>query len=185
MWWFSLTALAVCALDQLTKWWALSTLVQFPGHRLAIIPGLFDLYLQFNTGGAFSLLQDRPAIIVTFATIAVIAMILYVRRLPRDAHELHFVFGLIVGGAVGNLVDRFRLRCVVDFFHVYWREWYWPTFNVADAAICVGVGMYLLLVLFHKKYAKQTPADTASRAAESSSSNANSVAPTSSNHDSH
>lgn len=168
MWWFALTAVGVCALDQLTKWWALSALSQLPGHRLSIIPGFFDFYLQFNPGGAFSIFQDRPAIIAIFATIAVIAMIFYVRRLPRDAHELHLAFGLIVGGAIGNLVDRFRLRCVVDFFHVYWREWYWPTFNVADAAICVGVAMYLLLVLFHKKYAERPLADQSSGGAEAS-----------------
>lgn len=144
---FWASALAVFLADQLSKAWALSWLARYPGHRAPLVPGCFDLYLQFNTGGAFSLFHDRPWIIISFAVAAVIWMTWHIRRLPLERRAERFAFGLIVGGALGNLVDRFRLGYVVDFFHVYWREWYWPTFNVADSAICLGVGLYLLLTL--------------------------------------
>ncbi|MGB9691031.1 MAG: signal peptidase II [Candidatus Sumerlaeaceae bacterium] len=143
--WFYVPAACVVAADQITKWLALTWLAEQPGRRVALIPGLFDLYLQFNTGGAFSLFHDRPGLILVFALVTVAWMIWYVQRLPSARITERLAFGLIVGGALGNLADRLRLGFVVDFFHVYWRQWYWPTFNVADSAICVGVGLFLYM----------------------------------------
>ncbi len=145
--WFYLPAGLVVAADQLSKLLALWWLASQPGHRVAVIPGFFDLYLQFNTGGAFSLFHERPNIILVFALVTVSWMIWYVHRLPAERISERLSFGLIVGGALGNLLDRLRLGYVVDFFHVYWGQWYWPTFNVADSAICVGVGLFLYLTL--------------------------------------
>jgi signal peptidase II len=151
---FYATAAAAVVADQVTKFVMLAWLTQQPERRAHVIGGLFDLYLQFNTGGAFSLFHDRPLIILVFALVAVAWMIWYVHRLPGAARLVQLSFGLIVGGAIGNLIDRFRLGCVIDFFHVYWRDWYWPTFNVADSAICVGVALYVIVALL----GRETPA---------------------------
>jgi signal peptidase II len=144
---FYFVALCTVIADQLSKQVMLQWLAGSPGQRVRIIPGLFDFYLQFNTGGAFSVFHDRPIVIIVVSLVAVASMIWYVHRDPSQSLLLHIVFGLIVGGAVGNLIDRFRLGAVIDFMHVYWRDWYWPTFNVADAAISIGVGLYILFTV--------------------------------------
>jgi len=144
---FYAVALAIAAADQLSKYLVWQWLTARPAHRVSIVPGVFDLFLQFNTGGAFSLFHDRPLVILVFALVAVAWMIWHVHRLAPHLWLERLALGLIVGGAIGNLIDRLRLGFVIDFFHVYWREWYWPTFNIADSAICVGVALYMFAVL--------------------------------------
>ncbi|MCX7625775.1 MAG: signal peptidase II [Candidatus Sumerlaeaceae bacterium] len=145
--WFYGAALLVAVVDQWSKHVIWHWLGSKPAHRVTVVPGLFDLFLQFNPGGAFSLFHDRPMVILVFALAAVVWMLWHVHRLSAQQWLEHLALGLIIGGATGNLIDRFRLGFVVDFFHVYWRQWYWPTFNVADSAICVGVALYIYAVL--------------------------------------
>ncbi|AXA34840.1 MAG: signal peptidase II [Candidatus Hydrogenedentota bacterium] len=146
--WFLVTAGLVLAADLTSKAVMLKFLSAQPNGRYPLIPGLLDLYLQFNPGGAFSIFHSRPLFITSFAIIAVVALVWWGYRLRPDAHAARIAIGLILGGAVGNLVDRLRFGAVVDFIHVYWREWYWPTFNLADTAICIGVGLMVLLSFF-------------------------------------
>ena len=80
--------------------------------------------------------------VVPVAAIVLIAV--YAWRVPAAQTMTHVALALILGGAVGNLVDRLRLGYVVDFVDVHWRGWHWPAFNVADSAICIGVGLLLL-----------------------------------------
>lgn len=145
--WFYGSAVVVAIVDQWSKYAIWQWLASKPAYRLPVIPGFFDLFLQFNTGGAFSLFHERPTVILVFALLAVAWMLWHVHRLSAEQWLEHLALGLIIGGAIGNLIDRFRLGFVVDFFHVYWKEWYWPTFNIADSAICVGVGLYICAVL--------------------------------------
>lgn len=137
---FGLTLL-VLVLDQLSKW---AVVTWIPVHRpISVIPGLFDLVNIRNRGAAFGFLNS-PDIewqfwLFLFATlVATWAIVSLVRSATREQPVLFSGLGLVLGGALGNLVDRLRMRAVVDFLDVYWGEWHWPAFNVADMGICVG-----------------------------------------------
>jgi len=128
---------AVVALDQLTKWWALRRLDSGPVHVL----GTFDLELSRNTGSAFSLFQGRGPLLAVVAVVLVAVLGTLAWRAPTVGRAA--VLGLIAGGALGNLSDRvFRgdHGAVVDFVDLH----FWPTFNLADA--CITVGCVLLVV---------------------------------------
>jgi signal peptidase II len=136
--WLALAALVI-VLDQATK-----VLVQARfeyGERLPVIPGFFDLVLVHNTGAAFSFLSDAGGWQrAFFIAIAVAASLLILFLLRRHAGERWFACGLalILGGALGNLIDRVLLGHVVDFLLFHFRGWHYPAFNVADSAITVG-----------------------------------------------
>lgn len=132
----------VLVLDQLTKVFALSHLT--PGVPVAVVEGFVALTLVLNPGLAFGLLAGLPAawrwvvVLLSFAALAVLARVA-LRILPYGHWPDLTAIGLIVGGAVGNLIDRARFGAVVDFVDLHYRDWHWPAFNVADSAITVGV----------------------------------------------
>lgn len=135
--WFSLL---VVVLDQATKYWVQVVLV--PYERLPLLP-FFNLTLVFNKGAAFSFLSDaggwqRYFFIVLACTVALGLALWLMRTSPRE-RLLAFGLALIIGGALGNLIDRIALGEVVDFLDFHWAGWHWPAFNVADSAITVGV----------------------------------------------
>lgn len=137
----------VLALDQLTKLWVMKAIPEY--KSLPVIAGFFDLVNIRNRGAAFGFL-NRPDIEWQFwlflgATLVALAAILLMARSARLADTSLFIgLGCIMGGAVGNLVDRLRFRAVVDFLDLYVGGWHWPAFNVADIAICVGAGLVCL-----------------------------------------
>ena len=141
--WFALAA-AVIALDFLTKWVILESFA--PGER-RVITGFFNLVLAFNKGAAFSLLADAPGwqgpLLVAFALIASVFVSWLLLR-PGGRRFYYAGLALILGGALGNLVDRLRFGHVVDFIQLHAYGWYWPAFNVADSAICIGAGLVIL-----------------------------------------
>ena len=144
--WLVLSALVI-ALDQLTKEIALSNLEPFKPHE--VIPGFLNWTLAFNTGAAFSFLHDAGGwqrwLFSALALVVSVVLIVWLRRLPRSDWRTALPLALVVGGAIGNLVDRVRLGRVTDFIEVYHGQWSWPAFNVADSAISVGA---VLLILF-------------------------------------
>ena len=145
-----LLALAVVALDQFTKW-----LVSVRMEELAEVPvihGFFSLQYVRNPGAAFGMLADQRWLFIGVTFAAVAGMLYYLRR-PEGRHGVvPWALGLLLGGAVGNLIDRIRFGKVVDFFLFYWRDYLFPNFNVADIAINVGVGLFILhLVLTGEK----------------------------------
>ena len=133
--------------DQLTKLFVLRTF-QFQEMK-PIIPGFFDLTYVRNTGAAFGFLaESHPEFRVPFfliMPILALVAIAYVLKKTLD-HERRMAIALvmIISGALGNLIDRARFGFVVDFLYFHWQEHYFPAFNVADSAICVGVGLMLL-----------------------------------------
>lgn len=143
--------MATLALDLWTKQIATRELLRVPSLRVEIIPNLLDFYWQANTGGAFSLLREHPSIITGFSVVAIALIIVWAHRLPHRVVSAHIAFGLLIGGAIGNLIDRIRLGYVVDFIHVYRGGWSFPTFNVADSAITVGITLFVILSMFTKK----------------------------------
>ncbi len=131
----------VALLDQATKAWIQAVFVH--GEKRVVIPGFFNLHHIRNTGAAWGMLSGWRVLLIAFS----IAMLLL---LIRRRHELFYRFrggrlaaGLLAGGIVGNLIDRLRLGFVVDFLDFYHGGWHFPAFNVADSAICIGIGLYL------------------------------------------
>ena len=148
---FLLSALAV-AFDQFSK---LAVLTDFRFmERLNIIPGFFDLTLVYNPGAAFSFLADQGGWQKFFflALAAVISLYL-ARAIWRDDFGRWGKIGaaMIIGGAIGNVIDRLLYGHVVDFLLFYWQDWFYPAFNVADSFICVGAVLLVVDGLKNKK----------------------------------
>ncbi|MCR4310448.1 MAG: signal peptidase II [Deltaproteobacteria bacterium] len=157
------SALLLGAADQASKVWAVRNLPLY--EPLELVHGFFDLVHVRNTGVAFSLLSNLdPRWVHPFLILATVlamgAVLAYIAYLPcRGAAPVGL--GLILGGAVGNLIDRARLGYVVDFLDLYWRSHHWPTFNVADVGISVGVALLVIDMVFSPK----EPADASRPAA--------------------
>lgn len=145
-----LIALAVLMADQITKLMILSTLT--PGAYLPVMPGV-NLVLTYNKGISFSLLDNLgsmgPWILTAAALIICAGIVWYMHREKNTWVQVGFA--LILGGALGNMIDRMRFGGVVDFIDVYYRAWHWPAFNVADTAICLGAAWVVATGLFSQK----------------------------------
>ncbi|MBS0456641.1 MAG: signal peptidase II [Proteobacteria bacterium] len=143
--WLLLSA-AIIALDQWTKWLVVSHLDL---HRpVAFIAGCWNWMLAYNQGAAFSMLGDASGwqrwLFGGLAVAVSGGMAFWLARTPRGDWRTALPFALVIGGALGNLIDRIRIGHVVDFIQWYWRDHYWPTFNVADSAIVAGAVAMLL-----------------------------------------
>ena len=143
--WLWLT-LAVIVLDQWTKWLITSNFVEFQSVPLS---PLFDLVRLHNEGAAFSFLSDASGWqrwMFTALGIGVSAgLLVWLKRLPaRGESLLAGALALIMGGALGNVIDRILLGHVVDFIHLHYQQWYFPAFNVADSSITVGAVLLIL-----------------------------------------
>ena len=151
---FSALATLVVVLDQLTKFWIVSN---FNLHASrTIIPGLFDLTYLVNTGVAFGMFAGSPAVwrqvfFIGVALAALCILIYMYRNFKEKSVFYELSLGLIAGGAIGNLIDRIRQGYVTDFLDVYIGSHHWPAFNVADSAISVGVGIFIVYSFFFEK----------------------------------
>lgn len=139
-------SLLVLVMDQATKAMALKQLIGAP--PVVIIPGFFDLSLVYNTGAAFGLFNNatgwQNAFFIAVAVLVSAFLLPSMYRLTRADRQTAIAFALIFGGAVGNVIDRATRGYVVDFIHWFYRDWHWPTFNIADAAITVGAVILVL-----------------------------------------
>ena len=141
---------AIVALDQAAKALVRS---RFELHEsIEIIPGFFNLTRVHNYGAAFGLWNAaefpfKTVVLSIVAAVALLALTVYASTLPVEQLLARIGLALIVGGAAGNLIDRLSAGFVVDFVDVYWRDWHFWAFNVADAAITVGVGFMILDLL--------------------------------------
>ena len=149
--WLSL-ALLVVVLDQLTK--ALADHLLSYAEPLAVFPS-FNLTLLYNRGAAFNFLSDASGwqrwFFVAISATATVLLIFWLKRLKPGQVLLSVALALVLGGAAGNLIDRLWLGYVVDFIEVYYREYYWPAFNIADSAISVGAVLLIWDSLFTHK----------------------------------
>lgn len=149
MWRLLWVSVVVIGLDQLSKWWIVET---FAEYEVRVIWPVFNLTLVYNTGAAFSFLADaggwQRGFFITVAVLVTLVMLVWLARLRADERLVGWGLALVIGGAVGNLIDRVRLGKVVDFLQWHWQEWYWPSFNIADSAITVGVVLLLFDGLF-------------------------------------
>ncbi len=145
-WRLACLATLAFAVDQVTKTVALAQLAK--AVPVPVLPG-FNLTLGFNEGASFGMLSGVMAgkpwamVALTGAITLGLAVLALRARNPREAAG----FALVVGGSLGNIVDRLRQGAVTDFLDFYWRDWHWPAFNLADAAIFIGAGLVLFSAL--------------------------------------
>ena len=141
-------AALVVALDQLSKWWIRADVMN-PPHELVVTPW-FSVVLAWNRGISFSLFHsDAPLAPYLWAGLAVVvaaALAWWVGRVKKPLPALGA--GLVIGGALGNAIDRLRFGAVVDFLDFHWQDSHWPAFNLADSAVTVGVILLLADGLF-------------------------------------
>ena len=151
---YLLVVAAIVVLDQLTKR-AVQRSIGLHESR-PIIDGLLSLTHGRNPGIAFGVLSEgrlpfQAVALTALGLLAVVALSAYALRVPL-AHRLRLTaLSLVIGGAIGNLIDRIRFGSVVDFIHVYWGTHQWPDFNVADSAISVGVVLLILEGFFSQR----------------------------------
>jgi len=136
-------AVLIVVLDQLTKW----LVVQYisPTQPIPIIDGFFQLVHWCNTGAAWGIFRDYNIVLAIISVLTVLALYLFRHSFGIHRPSSGWALGLIAGGIVGNVIDRLRLHCVVDFLDFYIGANHWPAFNVADSAICVGVILYIIV----------------------------------------
>lgn len=146
--WLLLTAFILIA-DQVTKWIVLQ---HFQLHEsMPVIAGLLNWTLAFNEGAAFSFLSDAGGwqrwFFTVLAIVVSVVLLAWLARTPRNDWKTALPLSLVLGGAIGNVIDRIRFGHVVDFVDVYYQEWHFPAFNVADSAISIGAVLLILLGL--------------------------------------
>jgi signal peptidase II len=147
---FWILAVSVFLLDQASKAWIFATIpygTYGPPGAITVIDGFFHLVHVGNTGAAWSLFSGRSTLLAGLAALTLVAIYLWRATLGLRSVTVQTGFGLLCGGIVGNFVDRLLHGHVVDFIDLHFGSYIYPTFNVADAGICVGVGLYMLWTL--------------------------------------
>lgn len=155
----ALASTSTILLDQVSKHLILQSFQ--PGAVRPVVDGLFNLTLTFNRGAAFGLWSGLPpgwreVILALTILFALLVVGYFLTRSYYQNALSQIALSMILGGACGNIIDRVRLGAVVDFLDVYYGSYHWPAFNVADSAICIGVGM---LLLFPAKTVPVAPSD--------------------------
>ena len=146
-------SVVVFVIDQVTKYWFDNNLQMY--ERITVIPQVLDWTLAYNTGAAFSFLAGASGwqrwLFTLIAVVVSVVLVVWLKRLKPDETWLAVGLALVLGGALGNLVDRVIFGHVVDFILVHWQSsWYFPAFNIADSAITVGA-ILLALDMFKSK----------------------------------
>ncbi len=146
----------ICVLDQLSKNLAMDYIAAssgvlsdrlFGGESVSIIKGFLNFTYVENDGMSFGLLDDKRWIFMSLSTIGIIAMLCYLIYLKGKDKLLSFSLALVIGGGIGNMLDRVMLGYVVDFIDVCCFDFWKWTFNIADSAICIGAGLIILAVV--------------------------------------
>lgn len=148
----SIISLSIIILDQITKFLIVKNL-QY-GEHIEVIHNFFHLTRSHNSGAAFGILRNAPdfirlSLLLSLPLIAVV-IILNVLKTVSDKWRVT-ALSLILGGAIGNFIDRLRLQYVVDFLDFFYQQWHYPAFNVADSAICTGFVMWLIYLVKQTK----------------------------------
>jgi signal peptidase II len=147
-----LLSIAIIAADLLSKHWASNNLTLYSSQE---ITSWLNFHLAHNRGAAFSFLHDADGwqrwFFSSVSSIVSVILLVWLWQTPRDAWRQALALSLVLGGAIGNLVDRLYLGYVVDFIDVHYAGWHWPAFNIADAAITVGIFLLVIDGLIPRK----------------------------------
>jgi signal peptidase II len=157
-----LIGIAITLLDQVTKFlvdWKFDLYDSVP-----VIPGLFTIRYIRNTGAAWGLFAGGQLWLAILSVVVLVALVVFRRSFFAAGLTDRVAFGLIIGGIVGNFIDRVRLKYVIDFLDFHWRGHHFPAFNVADCAICCGVALYMLSqILMARRQRMKTVGEEAAR----------------------
>jgi len=148
-------AIGTLVLDQLSKLWVSMRLpfgTYGPPDAIPVISGFFNIIHVGNTGAAWSILTGRSVLLAAVAGLTLVAIFIWRRALGLKDRWVQVAFGLLCGGIIGNLIDRIYLGYVIDFVDLHFGSYTYPTFNIADSGICIGVGLYLWHSLFIQKH---------------------------------
>ncbi|MFD3448065.1 signal peptidase II [Microbacteriaceae bacterium 4G12] len=150
---YYLIALIIIAIDQVTKWLIVQNMEV--GQSIPIINDVLYITSHRNTGAAWGILEGKMWFFYMITVIFVMAVVFYIQKYSKQDKLLGISLGLILGGAIGNFIDRVFRKEVVDFIHTYIFSYNFPVFNVADSALCVGVALILIQTLFEGKKVKE------------------------------
>jgi len=149
-WVFSMISFGIILIDQWTKYVVQQRLTLY--HRVEVIPEFFNLTHVRNAGGAFGIFGGEKggigSLLFVFVSLMAIGIIIFLFvRVKEGEKNLSLSFSLVLSGAIGNLIDRLRYGEVIDFLDFHLFSVHWPAFNVADTAICIGIGLMALELL--------------------------------------
>lgn len=137
---------SLALLDQVTKFLIRQNLD--PGEYVEVVPGFFNISYVRNTGAAWGMMSGFGNLLIALSLVMLVVIIFFRKHFLTDTLIHKIATGLMIAGIVGNLIDRVRLGYVVDFLDFHWRTHHFPSFNVADSAICIGVGLYMISQVF-------------------------------------
>ena len=150
---YFIIALLVIGLDQLTKWFIINNM-DF-GESITVIEDFLYVTSHRNTGAAWGILEGQMWFFYIITVIVIIALIYYMKKATNEGTLFKLSLALMLGGAIGNFIDRVFRKEVVDFIHTYPFGYNFPIFNIADSALVVGVGLLMVYMLFEEKMAKK------------------------------
>ncbi|MGE7768359.1 signal peptidase II [Peribacillus sp. NPDC096540] len=150
---YYLIALLVIAFDQLTKWMIVKKMEY--GESIEIIENLLYITSHRNRGAAWGILQGQMWFFYIITIAVIIGLVYYIQKMAKESSLLGVALALMLGGAIGNFIDRVVRQEVVDFVHTYIFSYSFPVFNVADAALSIGVGLLVIHMFLEEKNAKE------------------------------
>ncbi|PLR69947.1 signal peptidase II [Bacillus sp. UMB0893] len=150
---YYIIALFIIALDQLTKWLIVNELEI--GERIPVIENVLYITSHRNQGAAWGILQGQMWFFYVITVIVVIGLVIYIQKYAKDQRLMGIALGLMLGGAIGNFIDRVIHQEVVDFVQTYIGTYPFPIFNIADSSLCVGVVLLFIVMLFEGKQEKE------------------------------
>ncbi|AXN40463.1 signal peptidase II [Peribacillus butanolivorans] len=150
---YYLIALLVIAFDQLTKWMIVKKMEY--GESIEIIENLLYITSHRNRGAAWGILQGQMWFFYIITIAVIIGLVYYIQKMAKESRLLGVSLALMLGGAIGNFIDRVVRQEVVDFVHTYIFSYSFPVFNVADAALSIGVGLLVIHMFLEEKNAKE------------------------------
>ena len=148
-----LLSLGIVLVDQVTKSWVIEAFC--PGASATVIRGVFNLTYVRNTGAAWGTFGNSTGMLALLSGVVLLVLVIFRRSFLTDGLVHRLALAFMIGGIAGNLFDRIRYQYVVDFFDFYWDGHHFAVFNVADSAICVGVGLYILSTLLPRQKPRQ------------------------------
>ncbi|MBT8042547.1 MAG: signal peptidase II [Kiritimatiellales bacterium] len=149
-----LIGLIILFLDQLTKQAVRANFIY--GESRPVIDGFFNLVYVRNDGAAWNILSGHGIILILVSVAVLVLLLVYRRSFLQEQFSHRILLGLMIGGIAGNLIDRIRFGWVTDFLDFQFGSYHYPSFNVADSAICIAVGLYVITNLFQKKEEEDT-----------------------------
>ena len=149
---YYLIALLIILVDQITKWLVVKYMTL--GESITVVENLLYITSHRNRGAAWGILQGQMWFFYIVTTVVIIGIVYYIRKFSADKLT-GISLGLILGGAIGNFIDRIFRNEVVDFVHTYIFSYSFPVFNVADSALCIGVGLMIIAMFLEEKRAKE------------------------------